>query len=42
MSHAYCMKVYPCTSPVSSGISLMIIGKGFYELDRTENVGAAS
>lgn len=34
------MKLYPCNSPVSSGISLVSLGKGVYELDRTANVGA--
>lgn len=41
-SHTYCMRLYPCNIPVNSGISLMIIGKGFYELNRTVNIGAAS
>lgn len=42
-SHAWCMKLNPCSILVNSGIfSLMTIGNRVYELNRAVNVGAAS
>lgn len=42
-AHAYCMELHLCSTVFNSGIiSLMIIGRGVYEQNRTVNVGAAS